>query len=38
MLRRLQLFFGIVWREWYGGRMSVREAWTIAGIMHPWRG
>lgn len=35
MLRRLQLFFGILWHPWYGGRMRRREAWKIACIMHP---
>jgi len=29
-LRRLRLFYRIVWRPWYGGRMDLRTAWDVA--------
>jgi hypothetical protein len=34
-VRRAQLFLGIVWRPWYGGRMSARLAWSVALAMYP---
>lgn len=35
-LRRLQLFFGIVWRRWdEDERLSWRVAWEVATIV--WR-
>lgn len=31
-LRALSLFARIVWRPWYGGRLTIREAWAVAKI------
>jgi hypothetical protein len=34
-LRRLALFFGIVWRDYHGARMTARCAWDVARAMYP---
>jgi hypothetical protein len=37
-MRRVRLFFEIVWRMHEGGRMGVRLSWEIAGCMHGGKG
>jgi len=34
---KVQLFLSIVWRKWEG-RLSVRDAWSIACAVYPTRG
>ena len=34
-VRRWWLFFGIVWRDYYGVRLSIRTAWDVAVLVWP---
>ena len=36
-LKRLRLFFGIVWRMHEGQRMTVRLSWDVALCMYPYK-
>lgn len=37
-LKRMRLFFGILWRHYEGQRMSWALSWEVACCMYPMKG